>query len=62
MSWLHCRFFFTVDCCRGNIVPVQEGGRGGTATLILISAVYGGEWSAARPHRFTLGAGAHGTH
>ena len=25
VSWLHCRFLFTIDCCRGNVVPLRMG-------------------------------------
>jgi hypothetical protein len=30
--------------------------------ILLITALVGGEWSASRPRRFTLGEGASGTH
>jgi hypothetical protein len=48
MFWLQCRFFFTIvftiDCCRGNVVPVRVGG--GTAPLILLCTEVSGQLHA----------------
>jgi hypothetical protein len=43
-------------------MPWRHQGGGGIPQTVLTSALVGGEWSASRPSRFTLGKRALGTH